>query len=67
MGKKDKTTDPRAEVIAQHADYVLGGSRYCTCGLWKDESLGANATRISFAHHVMARLALHGYAVDSLT
>jgi hypothetical protein len=59
--------DPRAEVIAQHADYVSGGVRHCTCGLWSDESPEAQSTRIPFAHHVMARLALHGYAVDSLT
>lgn len=59
--------DPRAEIIAQHADYVSNGWRFCSCGLWSDESPNAQHTRIPFAHHVMARLALHGYAVDSLT
>lgn len=58
-----ESADLRAEIIAQHADYVSGGVRYCSCGTWSDESPEAQGTRILFAHHLMARLALHGFAV----
>lgn len=51
------------EIMAQHADYVSGGVRYCSCGTWCDTGPEAQSTRIAFAHHVLARLALYGYAI----
>lgn len=50
--------DERAEIIAQHADYVSGGFRYCSCGQWSDERRGGipQHDRLLFARHVLAQL-----------
>lgn len=55
--------DP-VEIMAQHADYVSDFARHCTCGEWSDIRPEAQGTRVPFIHHVLAQLALVGYALE---
>jgi len=55
--------DAAVEIMARHADYVSDFARHCTCGEWSDLRPEAQGTRVPFIHHVLAALALHGYAL----
>lgn len=58
-------TEPNAvQIIARHADFISRGERHCTCGEWVDRSVSAQKSRLTFAHHVLAALALYGYAAE---